>query len=744
MANKRTVKYYVDVDSSGTVRGSGKAIEALDEIDKKAQATGKSSVKMAEELSKASTETAQLGNQAGRTTQRLGHTTFAVTNFNRILSDANYGIIGVSNNIDPMLQSFQYLKEDAGSTKGALVALLKGAFTGSGALLTITTLVTSALTFIALHMRGLGSESKAASKNLKLINSALDNLQKYGKSNTVFDPLGLNDTQKQIQNLQSIKDNLQKIFDLQKQQKSLQSDVLNMGIAQGGFAGKNMADEQFAALQKVNKQLDKRNKLLGAAADIDQKDIEKRLKKLQNTQAINEALVKMNPAMQFQIKLNKQFSPVLQDVNLGLSGSKKELTDLISRWQHNASGMRQIIENGNLTGDALQYMESNLSAIIKALDQATQAQSKFNKASAGGSGSGSSKKLPVGNVGFTGLNANPSLSQNQANNFSFLPSPDSIKGLQSMMKSVDQQITTTQNAEDRKRYQNWHNFLQLKIQSYKSGISVQQSLDQQTHQQRISKFQQEIQFMQQGMSTITTFMHEMSQQRIQGMQREEDQRLAAIDAQLSAENISASEQKRLTKERQQIQSEYNKKIKAEKRKEFRREKEAKMIEAAMNTAVAVTKVWGQTGIFGLAAQWPVIAMGALEEAVIAAQPNPYLTGGLTTPGKKLISINENAKPEYIVNARSTQKALPLLDAINRDPGLAAALSNTLVSPSGNLINASNNDNRPLPQSGGIQTSDIVRAIRSGFEKVQMNTTLSMSEVNAKGDKLKQRETFIGN
>lgn len=47
----------------------------------------------------------------------------SLQNFNRIVQDAPFGLIGIANNIEPALQSFSQLKLETGSTGGALKAL---------------------------------------------------------------------------------------------------------------------------------------------------------------------------------------------------------------------------------------------------------------------------------------------------------------------------------------------------------------------------------------------------------------------------------------------------------------------------------------------------------------------------------------------------------------------------------------------------------------------------------------------
>lgn len=56
-------------------------------------------------------------------TNSTGKATQALTNFNRVIQDAPFGIIGIANNIDPLIQSFQSLSQSTGGVGGALKAL---------------------------------------------------------------------------------------------------------------------------------------------------------------------------------------------------------------------------------------------------------------------------------------------------------------------------------------------------------------------------------------------------------------------------------------------------------------------------------------------------------------------------------------------------------------------------------------------------------------------------------------------
>lgn len=89
--------------------------------------------------------------------QSSSQATFALTNFSRVVQDAPFGIIGIANNIDPLIQSFTALKASTGST-GAALKVLAGSLIGGGGLALAVSVVTSALSFFALRQRGVKKE----------------------------------------------------------------------------------------------------------------------------------------------------------------------------------------------------------------------------------------------------------------------------------------------------------------------------------------------------------------------------------------------------------------------------------------------------------------------------------------------------------------------------------------------------------------------------------------------------------
>jgi len=72
------------------------------------------------------TATTQLGAAFKRVAPASNQATQALVNVSRVAQDAPYGFIGIANNLNPLLESFQRLKETSGSTGSALKQMAQG------------------------------------------------------------------------------------------------------------------------------------------------------------------------------------------------------------------------------------------------------------------------------------------------------------------------------------------------------------------------------------------------------------------------------------------------------------------------------------------------------------------------------------------------------------------------------------------------------------------------------------------
>jgi predicted nucleic acid-binding Zn-ribbon protein len=134
-----------------------KAIDAANAKIRAIQGAGVSTGKGLEGLSNSS-------NRAGE----------SLTNLGRIAQDAPFGFIGIQNNINPLLESFQRLKVETGSTGGALKALA-GSLTGAAGIGLAVSVVTGLLT--VLSQQGFFKTEKAADKAAESLKTFKDSLK---------------------------------------------------------------------------------------------------------------------------------------------------------------------------------------------------------------------------------------------------------------------------------------------------------------------------------------------------------------------------------------------------------------------------------------------------------------------------------------------------------------------------------------------------------------------------------------
>jgi hypothetical protein len=125
------------------------------------------------ELAATAKEAAVLDSTLGKGLNKASNTAGqSLTNLGRIAQDAPFGFIGIQNNINPLLESFQRLKVETGSTGGALKALA-GSLVGAGGIGLAVSVATGLLTVLA--QQGFFTTEKAA-------DSAAEANKKYKES----------------------------------------------------------------------------------------------------------------------------------------------------------------------------------------------------------------------------------------------------------------------------------------------------------------------------------------------------------------------------------------------------------------------------------------------------------------------------------------------------------------------------------------------------------------------------------
>jgi len=115
--------------------------------------------------------------QGGRgLTGSSGQATNALTNLNRVVQDAPFGFLAISNNIDPLIFSFQQLQKSTGGGKAALQALLTALSGPAGLLFAVSTATSLFIAFGDNIKAAFAKGKKAAEDAKKAFKDVLDDV----------------------------------------------------------------------------------------------------------------------------------------------------------------------------------------------------------------------------------------------------------------------------------------------------------------------------------------------------------------------------------------------------------------------------------------------------------------------------------------------------------------------------------------------------------------------------------------
>lgn len=101
--------------------------------------------------------------------------TQSLTNLSRVAQDLPYGFIGIANNLNPLLESFQRLKQESGSSKEALKAL-GNSLMGAGGLGLALGIGSALLVKFGDKLLGMGDNAEEARKEVEALTNALEYL----------------------------------------------------------------------------------------------------------------------------------------------------------------------------------------------------------------------------------------------------------------------------------------------------------------------------------------------------------------------------------------------------------------------------------------------------------------------------------------------------------------------------------------------------------------------------------------
>ena len=192
------------------------------------------------------------GGQSLKSFEKSSNTAgFALQNLGRVAQDTPFGFIGIQNNLNPLLESFQRLRQESGSNIGAFKALGQS-LTGAGGVGLALSLVGAAILIYQNGIAGFNKKTKEAKEETDKFKESLNSLataasNEIGALSLLFDA---------SQNLNIPLSNRKKIVDKLQEQypsyfknlsdeeilagkagnayKQLTQDLINSGIARAG------------------------------------------------------------------------------------------------------------------------------------------------------------------------------------------------------------------------------------------------------------------------------------------------------------------------------------------------------------------------------------------------------------------------------------------------------------------------------------------------------------------------------
>lgn len=221
------------------------------------------------------------------------------------------------------------------------------------------------------------------------------------------------------------------------------------------------------------------------------------------------------------------------------------------------------------------------------------------------------------------------------------------------------------------------------------------------------------------------------------------------DKKIAAAEGDDAQQKHLAIEKEARVKILEKKRLKEEQKQAKFNKGMALAEIAINTAIAISKVAAQTGIFALAGIGPIILLGALQTATVLATPIPQYKDGGKIKEAHVGMINDGGKKEYVerggeLYASNTKNALVDLmpgDVIHKDFDSMKNNSNFIkgyddVSERDIMMFTAYNKSQVLQQRNlDKMLIGIEKSIDKGFKKVKINNTIKNQMINDYGQSL---------
>ncbi len=339
--------------------------------------------------SRAATQTGKLGGQMSKLTGQVRGANTVALEFNRIIQDAPFGLIGIGNNLQQVAANFSNVSRAAGGTRKAIVASLSALITPANLALLAISAITAGFTAYQMGAFDFASKTKKAAKEaekfadeLEEFKKALDGVaasQLKGAQNAKKEEIQLKALVSQAQNaslttkqrfdaVKQLQSQFPKYFGNLSQEKILNGDISGVVkelssnllesakarafVARASENASKVLDIEFRANQRVNDIIALQNKL--EAERI-------KLKSITGTQAQAGAQIA-------QLKVIQQIQNIESQIDQ-LRG--EQVTDIQEIGKLNAENLK-LQEKTNASLEAGGTLVENLTNKTKELGKASQ------------------------------------------------------------------------------------------------------------------------------------------------------------------------------------------------------------------------------------------------------------------------------------------------------------------------------------------------------------------------------------
>lgn len=257
--------------------------------------------------------------------------TNALSNLSRVAQDAPYGFIGIANNLNPLLESFQRLQKETGSSSKALMSMVEGLSGAGGLGLALAAISSLAVVFsddIKRAFEGPADKIKELREEIKKLNQDLYKVAGSAQASQTLGTTLVGKISDQTLDINVRKNALKQLKDLYTQNKQIQDlqikDINNYNV-QFLQSLNNKAAIQQLELSKEKNYVD----ALSSANASYKKLIEERDNIKKNTYATTKQLEMGTTTAQLRSQIDAQFIKPLQAAQKEIERAKASLNRTI-------------------------------------------------------------------------------------------------------------------------------------------------------------------------------------------------------------------------------------------------------------------------------------------------------------------------------------------------------------------------------------------------------------------------------